>query len=63
MALTCPICACIREVVVPKGAGYYKTAFFECCSCSVMFRDPAKFSVDRDKRAKRELAERVHRAE
>jgi hypothetical protein len=34
------------------------TAFFECCGCSVMFHDPAKFSVDRDEKAKRELAEK-----
>jgi hypothetical protein len=60
MAFTCPICACInfREVVVPKGTGYYKTAFFECCTCSVMFRDPARFSVGRHEKAEREYAER-----
>jgi hypothetical protein len=60
MEFRCPICSCInfRDVVVPKGSGYYRTAFFECCGCSVMFRDPAKFSLDRDKRAKAELAKR-----
>jgi hypothetical protein len=60
MAFRCPICSHInfKEVVVSRGEGYYRTAFFECCGCSAMFRDPAKFSVDRDKKAKRELAER-----
>ena len=60
MAFRCPICSHInlKGVVVPRGEGYYRTAFFECCGCSGMFRDPAKFSVDRDEKAKRELAER-----
>jgi hypothetical protein len=59
MAFMCPICSHINftDVVVPRGEGVYRTAFFECCGCSVMFRDPAKFSVDRDEKAKRELAE------
>jgi hypothetical protein len=48
MAFSCPICSCInfKDVVVPRGEGYYRTAFFECCGCSAMFRDPVKFSVD-----------------
>jgi hypothetical protein len=60
MAFMCPTCKCInfKDVVVPRGNGYYRTAFFECCSCSVMFRDPAKFSVDRDEKEKRALADR-----
>jgi hypothetical protein len=60
MAFMCPICKCInfKEVVVPRGEGYYRTAFLECCGCSVMFHDPEKFSLDRDERARRELAER-----
>jgi hypothetical protein len=58
-AFMCPICKCVnfKEVVVPRGEGYYRTAFFECCGCSAMFHDPAKFSVDRDAKARREMAE------
>lgn len=60
MAFRCPICSHInfKDVVVPRGEGYYRTAFFECCTCSVMFRNPEKFSIDRDEKAKRELADR-----
>jgi hypothetical protein len=33
MAFRCPICSHInfKDVVVPRGDGYYRTAFFECC--------------------------------
>jgi hypothetical protein len=57
----CPICASVnfKDVVVPRGEGHYRTAFYECCSCSVMFHDPAKFSLDRDERAKQALAEKM----
>jgi hypothetical protein len=60
MAFCCRICSHInfKDVVVPRGEGYYRTAFFECCGCSVVFRDPAKFSTDRDEKAKRELPEK-----
>jgi hypothetical protein len=49
-----------KDVVVPRGDGYYDTAFLECCGGSylVIFHDPAKFSVDRDEKSKRELAEK-----
>jgi hypothetical protein len=42
----CPICtgSNFRDTVVPRGSGHYKTAFYECCGCGVMFRDPKKFS-------------------
>jgi hypothetical protein len=55
MAFACPICKCInfKEVVVPRGEG---TTARHCCGCSVMFHNPAKFSVDRDEKARRELA-------
>jgi hypothetical protein len=45
----CPICASVnwRDVVVPKGGGYYKTDFFECCGCTAMFRKPDLFTVGR----------------
>jgi hypothetical protein len=60
MAFMCPICKCLnfKEVVVPRGQRYHRTAFLECSTCSVMFRDPAKFSVARDEKAKQQLAER-----
>jgi hypothetical protein len=60
MGFCCAICSHInfKDVIVPRGDGYYRTAFFECCGCSVMFHEPAKFSVDRDEKAKAELAER-----
>jgi len=60
MAFMCPICKStnFKDVVVPRGEGYYRTAFFECCACSVMFHDPVKFSVDRDEKAKREPEQR-----
>jgi hypothetical protein len=56
MPFCCPICSHInfKDVVVPRGEGNYRTAFFERCGCSAMFRDPAKFSVDQDEKAKRE---------
>ena len=49
MQFVCPICASTnwREVVVPKGTGYYKTAFAECCGCSAMFRSAELFTVGR----------------
>lgn len=49
MRFVCPICAGTnwREVVVPKGSGYYKTDFCECCGCSAMFRRAELFTVDR----------------
>jgi hypothetical protein len=58
MAFRCPICSStnFKDVVVPPGAGVYRTAFFECCGCSAMFHDPVRFSVDRDEKAKRDLA-------
>jgi hypothetical protein len=34
---------------MPRRNGYYRTAF----SCSVMFRNPEKFTVRRDEKAKR----------
>jgi len=34
---------------VPKGGGYYKTAFSECCGCSAMFRSADLFTVGRGK--------------
>src|ERR1039457_5908762 len=51
MQFVCPICAGTswREVVVPKGGGYYKTAFSECCGCSAMFRSADLFTVGRGK--------------
>jgi len=63
MAFMCPICkdTNFKDVVVPRGQGYYRTAFFECCGCSAMFHDPAKFTVGRDEKAKRELAERQNK--
>jgi len=49
MQFLCPICASTnwREVVVPKGSGYYKTDFCECCGCSAMFRRAELFTVGR----------------
>ena len=32
---------------MPKGTGYYKTAFSECCGCSAMFRSAALFTIAR----------------
>ncbi len=42
----CPICRSqfYKEVVVAKAGGKYKTEFFECSGCTVMFRDPVKFT-------------------
>jgi hypothetical protein len=42
----CPICRShfYKEVVVAKAGGFYKTEFFECSGCSVMFRDPDRFT-------------------
>jgi hypothetical protein len=42
----CPIClkTSYTEVVVKKpGGGHYRTEFFQCSGCSVMFRDPHEF--------------------
>jgi hypothetical protein len=52
MQFVCPICAGTnwREVVVPKGGGYYRTDFCECCSCSAMFRRAELFTVGRGKK-------------
>jgi hypothetical protein len=60
MGFMCPICKCInfKEVVVPRGGGYYRTAFFECCGRTAKFHDPTKFSVDRDEKARREWADK-----
>jgi hypothetical protein len=65
MAFCCPICSCInfKDVVVPRGTGYHRTAFLECCGCSAMFHDPEKFTVGRDEKAKAELAKRAQRGE
>ena len=54
MQFVCPICASTnwREVVVPKGTGYYKTAFAECCGCTAMFRRPDLFTVGRGRISK-----------
>jgi hypothetical protein len=51
MQFVCPICTGVnwREVVVPKGTGYYKTDFCECCGCSAMFRKAELFTVGRGK--------------
>jgi hypothetical protein len=61
MAFRCSICSHInfKDVVVPRGDGCYRTAFLECCGCSVMFRAPEKFSVDRGEKAKAELARKI----
>ncbi len=55
MEFICPICASInwREVVVPKGTGYYKTDFAECCGCSAILRRPELFTVGRGASARR----------
>jgi len=37
---------------VPRGTGYYKTDFCECCGCSAMFRKPDLFTVGRGKISK-----------
>ena len=43
----CPICRSqfFGSVVVARpGGGKYRTEFYECSGCSVMFRDPVKFT-------------------
>jgi hypothetical protein len=43
----CPLCQSaffsIVEVKRPNGARY-RTEFYECAGCTVMFRDPEKFT-------------------
>jgi hypothetical protein len=45
MQFQCRVCAGrnFKEVVVPRGDAYYKTAFYTCCGCGVMFVDHEKF--------------------
>jgi hypothetical protein len=43
----CPLCGSTKyiQVRVKKPNGHwYTTEFYECCSCSVMFRDPVSFA-------------------
>ena len=43
----CPLCnaTAYNQVQVPRADGtQYKTAFFECGACTVMFRHPARFA-------------------
>jgi hypothetical protein len=43
----CPLCGSSKyvEVRVQRPSGHwYTTAFYQCFSCSVMFRDPVLFS-------------------
>ncbi len=43
----CPLCYCTghTRVVVDRPNGTpYKTAFYECMRCTVMFRDPDQFA-------------------
>lgn len=44
---TCPLCTSKKyvEVRVQRPSGHwYTTPFYECFSCSVMFRDPVLFT-------------------
>jgi hypothetical protein len=45
------VCDASGWVVVPKGTGYYKTDFCECCGCSAMFRKPELFTMGRGRKA------------
>ncbi len=44
---SCPICRSgyFQVVVVQKNGGAYKTDFHQCSGCTVMFRDPVKFTL------------------
>ncbi len=47
VSFRCPICRSQRyEAVVVRKATHkpYTTEFFECAGCSVMFRDPVRFT-------------------
>lgn len=46
----CPICesdSYVRIVVKKPNGDWYRTAFFQCFGCSVMFTDPKAFTEKR----------------
>jgi len=43
----CPVCGCVKYVRVKerrRNGDWYRTEFWQCFGCSVMFRDPEKFT-------------------
>jgi hypothetical protein len=43
----CPLCGsnqCLSVVVKRTNGDYYRTAFYRCAGCTVMFLNPEKFS-------------------
>jgi hypothetical protein len=59
-AFRCPICACDTYVAVqvrrPSG-NWYRTPFYRCFRCTVMFEDPAMFG-----RSDRQIGDGVDRS-
>lgn len=55
---TCPLCGSRKyvEVRVQRASGHWVTTpFYQCFSCSVMFRDPVLFTQCRVDRANEDL--------
>ncbi len=43
----CRVCGCDRYVTIEvqrSNGNWYRTPFFKCCGCSVMFEDPLDFA-------------------
>jgi hypothetical protein len=59
MQFRCRLCAGVnfKQVVVTKGDGYYKTAFYTCCGCGVMFVDHEKFGDPNGHRTRQQRQE------